>query len=336
MPCLLQVVSSEVVARYRVSEEKALAVHFPDSGPLMGMFCSTVAYLLSPENSHPCPWTVVQNEAGTPECLHRNVIEFSVSDFPGTVSLVDHFTHFELHVHTHPKKAARLWRLAHEAVFAGLRKAGKTIGYTNNTPVPAIVCPCSPTAPPHPATVSDGVWTCSKTTREFGDVAEDSIPWLSLCPSHTAESSASSHPACGTPSPLPSSSLSPPLTELPTPVSSVSLPPPSTTPPPTTTTATVAAGEGLDQVISDRDLAVIARDLLTEWENLRPFLELSRAQEKEVARSYPNQYGRQKRECLELWKEGKGAGATYRVFVAAAEEARDQELADSVRSMARK
>jgi hypothetical protein len=51
MPCLLQVVSSEEVAKHRVSGEQALAVHFPNSGPLMGMFCSTVAYLLSPENS---------------------------------------------------------------------------------------------------------------------------------------------------------------------------------------------------------------------------------------------------------------------------------------------
>ncbi|CAI8033472.1 hypothetical protein GBAR_LOCUS18875, partial [Geodia barretti] len=50
----------------------------------------------------------------------------------GTVSLIDHFTHFELHLCTHPKKAAQLWKLAHDAVFAGLKKAGKTIGYTNN------------------------------------------------------------------------------------------------------------------------------------------------------------------------------------------------------------
>ena len=132
MPCLLQVMSSEAVSRYRVSGEKALALHFPDSGPLMGMFCSTVAYLLSPENSHPCPWKVVENEAGTPECLNRNVIKFSVPDIAGTVSLVDHFTHFEIHVKTHPKKTAELWQLAHDAVFAGLKKAGKTIGYKEN------------------------------------------------------------------------------------------------------------------------------------------------------------------------------------------------------------
>ena len=184
MPCLLQVVAWEVVEKHRVSREKALALHFPDSGPLMGMFCSTVAYLLSPGNSHPCPWRVFQSETGAPDCLHRNVIEFTVSDYAGSVSLIDHFTHFELHLCTHPKKAPELWKLAHDAVFAGLKKAGKTIGYTNNTPVPAIVCPAHP-AKPHPATVDkDDAWTCSKDCREFGDVAEGSIPWLSACSIH--------------------------------------------------------------------------------------------------------------------------------------------------------
>ena len=185
MPCLLQVVSSEVVARYRVSEEKALAVHFPKSGPLMGMFCSTVAYLLSPENAHPCNWEVVKNEAGTPICLNRNVIEFSVSDLAGTVSLIDHFTHFEIHVYTHPKKMEQMWRLAHDAVFAGMEEARKTLGYKNNIPVPAMVCPAH-TATPHPATVDkDCVWKCSNESRHFGDVVEGTIPWWTVCSKYT-------------------------------------------------------------------------------------------------------------------------------------------------------
>ena len=185
MPCLLQVVAWEVVEEHRVSGGKALALHFPDSGPLMGTFCSTVAYLLSPENSHPCPWRVVQNEKGAPECLHRNVIEFTVSDYAGIVSLIDHFTHFELHIHTAEDHEAELWKLAHDAVFAGLKKAGKTIGYTNNTPVPAIVCPAHPhPAKPHPATVKKGVWTCSISSKNFGKVAEGSVPWISVCTSH--------------------------------------------------------------------------------------------------------------------------------------------------------
>ena len=184
MPCLLQVVTSEVVTQYRVSGDKALTLHFPDSGPLMGMFCCTVAYLLSPENAHPCPWKVVQNEAGTPKCLNRNVIQFTIPKVTGTVSLIDHFTHFEIHIHTLPKKVAQLWKLAHYAVFAGLTKAGKTLGYTNNTPVPAIVCPAHPDTP-HPATVDDNAWTCSKMEQNFGTIAEGTIPWLNVCNTHS-------------------------------------------------------------------------------------------------------------------------------------------------------
>ncbi|CAI8033470.1 hypothetical protein GBAR_LOCUS18875, partial [Geodia barretti] len=216
MPCLLQVVAWEVVEEHRVSGGKALALHFPDSGPLMGTFCSTVAYLLSPENSHPCPWRVVQNEVGAPECLHRNVIKFTIPKCTGTVSLIDHFTHFELHLCTHPKKAAQLWKLAHDAVFAGLKKAGKTIGYTNNTPVPAIVCPAHPRpAKPHPATVDkDRVWTCSVNSGKFGDIDEDSIPWLTLCTSASAESATSS--------PSSSSSAVPPTSQPPLSVSTAS------------------------------------------------------------------------------------------------------------------
>ena len=135
---IMKLVPSVDVEQYRVSQLGALALHFPDSGPLMGMFCCTVAYLLSPDNPHPCPWKVVQEKTGTPKCLKRNVIKFSVSDFPGAVSLIDHFTHFEIHVHTQPKKAAQLWRLAHDAVFAGLKKAGQTPGYTNNTEQPSV------------------------------------------------------------------------------------------------------------------------------------------------------------------------------------------------------
>ena len=182
MPCLLQVVSSEVVAPYRVSKEKALAVHFPKSGPLMGMFCCTVAHLLSPEHAQ---WEVVKNEAGTPTCLNRNVIQFTVPKVAGKVSLIDQFTHFEIHVHTHPKKTAQMWQLVHDTVFAGMKEAKKTLGYVNNTPVPAIVCPAHP-ATPHPATIDgDLVWTCSKGSGEFGDVAEGSLPWWTICNTHS-------------------------------------------------------------------------------------------------------------------------------------------------------
>ena len=183
MLCLLKLVSSVDVELYRINQLEALALHFPDSGPLMGMFCCTVAYLLSPDNTQPCPWKVLTTDREVPECLTRNVILFTVSDFPGAVTLIDHFTHFEIHVETHPKKAAWLWQLAQQAVFTGLKRASETLGYTNNTPVPAIVCPATcPTHPatPHPATIDkDLVWKCSKQAQSYGDVAPGYIPWLS-------------------------------------------------------------------------------------------------------------------------------------------------------------
>ena len=182
MPCLLQVVSSKVVARYRVSEEKALAVHFPKSGPLMGMFCCTVAYLLSPKNAQ---WEVVKNEAGTPICLNRNVIQFTTPNVAGTVSLIDHFTHFEVHIDTPPTKVTQMWKLVQDKVFAGMEEARKTLGYKNNAPVPAMVCPAHP-ATPHPATVEDdGTWTCSVTPQKCAVVSEGTIPWRSICNTHS-------------------------------------------------------------------------------------------------------------------------------------------------------
>ena len=90
---------------------------------------------------------------------------------------------------------------------------------------------------------------------------------------------------------------------------------------------------GLYDEISDRDLAIIARDHLIDWESLRPFLGLSRSKEREITKSYPGDYGRQKQECLELWQEAEGKAATYCALIKAAEEARARDLADIVRTM---
>ena len=84
------------------------------------------------------------------------------------------------------------------------------------------------------------------------------------------------------------------------------------------------------------EIAVIARDHMTQWESLRPFLGLNTAKNEEIARSYPANYGLQKQKCLEVWKEVKGGGATYRALISAAEDARDQQLADAIKSMLQK
>ena len=86
-------------------------------------------------------------------------------------------------------------------------------------------------------------------------------------------------------------------------------------------------------MIGDEDVATIARDHLTNWESLRPYLGLSRQQQVEIRKSYHGDYGEQKRECLEVWKETKGNDATFGALITAAEKAKDQQLADRVKAM---
>ena len=56
----------------------------------------------------------------------------------------------------------------------------------------------------------------------------------------------------------------------------------------------------------------------------------------EIVQKYRDNYRLQKRECLEVWQEVKGGGATYRALISAAEEAEDQQLADAIRNMIQK
>ena len=75
---------------------------------------------------------------------------------------------------------------------------------------------------------------------------------------------------------------------------------------------------------------------MTDWEILSPYLELSRARREEIRRSNPGDYGKQKQECLEVWKEMKGNEATYRALIKAAEEAKFKKMADDVKAVFKK
>ena len=83
-------------------------------------------------------------------------------------------------------------------------------------------------------------------------------------------------------------------------------------------------------MVSDEDVATIARDHLTDWESLRPYLGLSHTQEVDICRTY-YEYGRQKNKCLQEWKKKKANEATYSALITAAEKADNQLLAHGVR-----
>ena len=97
-------------------------------------------------------------------------------------------------------------------------------------------------------------------------------------------------------------------------------------------TAGIPTGR-LEKVVSNENMATIARDHLTNWEPLRPYLGLNRQQEEEIRRTFHYNYGKQKQECLERWKESEGDKATYGALIEAAETAKNQQLADKVKAM---
>ena len=70
----------------------------------------------------------------------------------------------------------------------------------------------------------------------------------------------------------------------------------------------------LDHTISDLHIAEMAK-VMTEWQELAPFLDITRAEENEIVEQYRGRLQLQKREALQKWKEKNGSKATYRRLI---------------------
>ena len=92
--------------------------------------------------------------------------------------------------------------------------------------------------------------------------------------------------------------------------------------------------ELLDAPLSNPDLATIARKLC-HWKELSPYLQLTPQEEITIRQNNVGNYDAQKHGALHRWKINMGGAATYRAFIAAAAEAKNMELVDSVKSMLR-
>jgi len=184
IPSILPFMKKEEVEKCRESKEKALLIYFPAGGPQNGLFCSTVSYLLSTENTSPCPWMVLK-DSNKPKYLKRNVIAFTVENFPGKVTLIEEWTHFEIHLKTKQEREKDLWQHVYTAVFQGLAKAAEIHHYSDDSvPLAAIKCPewhHDHLSTHHPAVIDhEGNWTCTKCSEWFGQIPTESIPWLNL------------------------------------------------------------------------------------------------------------------------------------------------------------
>ena len=179
MPSLLTCLCKSCLKEHCTSGKQAMAIYFPDCGPQNGIFCSLNSFLSSSTNTHPKAWKIASKK-GQPMCLMRNIATFQVPEIPGTVKVIDHFKHFEVHVTTAPSFVQELWSHVKAAVFAGLDKASDTIGYVTGKPQPAMLCPAHP-LDEHLATVDEKklLWSCTDDPDAYGDIRTENIIWIS-------------------------------------------------------------------------------------------------------------------------------------------------------------
>ena len=183
MPCLLRTMESQEIDEYRATSSASsaapLAIHFSCKLVPHGMFCSLVAFLQSSLNSSrwslfPHPENITQ-----PQCLTRNCIKFQLpKGAPGSLTLIDTFSHFEVHVNTRRDVCVHLCPSIWQTLAEGIQKAAKTLKY-HLVPKQAFLCKHKNTRP-HLALPADAFdyWKCELHPDISGPLKEEHKLWL--------------------------------------------------------------------------------------------------------------------------------------------------------------
>ena len=180
VPALLRHLDSKAVDDHRVKHVPSLVLLFPGGGPRQGIFCALLCWLVSPENDSPASWSISVDDLGSPLCLYRNCVQFDIPDSLSTVTLIDTYTHFEVHGDI-PKE----FPLLRKAIEKGLRKAALNLSYSDSSPSPALLCPCGRGEAHAAEIVKSTHWKCSlkSVAKKFDELSSDQQLWLAYTPS---------------------------------------------------------------------------------------------------------------------------------------------------------
>ena len=195
VPCLLQSLDDGKVNEYHVQPYDSrpippLVIQFPERCPRKGVFCSLICFLTSQKNS-PSPWSILREQGvSSPVCLYRNCIQFKIHVCPGTVTLIDAYTHFEVHVKvkatTSDTICRRLCQRIYDTILTGIHKASINLRYYTSVPPPAFLCPTLALLCPcgvsntHIAEVNSelSIWVCSIDNETFEELTSQQKHWI--------------------------------------------------------------------------------------------------------------------------------------------------------------
>ena len=191
MPCLLEMLPPAELDKHRVSSGPAspLLIRFPNGWPRCGVYCCLVVFLLNK-----CQWQVVHPN-GAPILISRNCIKFQLPNTPCIVTLIDSFSHFELHVTAPPPVCYSICPSIKDTVLAGIDAASDNLHYNNAKPTVSMFCPHSsdntpvqPSTTPHAAVVKGYPWwVCSENVAVFGELSDQQKVWFSPAEKRSTE-----------------------------------------------------------------------------------------------------------------------------------------------------
>ena len=180
MPALLQVLNEDEISKHCVPSDSlaaALALDFPLGGPRLGSYCALCCFLVSSNNRFPCPWEVdTDTKYNTPTCLYRNCIRFVIPDYPCSVTLIDTFSHFQVHMDVESEWCQEMCSFVRQAIVSGLKTVTSTLGYVNSTPTLAFVCPCN-VGTDHVAKLQGSSWVCRNNWKKNGKASARYLIW---------------------------------------------------------------------------------------------------------------------------------------------------------------
>ena len=184
MPALLRMLSKEEVDKYRVDKSSAAApvvITFSGDVPCLGVFCASVVFLLSSKNRHPCQWEMKMTDSSTPSCLYRNCVEFEIPDHPVTVTFIDAFKHFEIHLQLSEcvsDHANTICPLVRSAIFEALHNADLALHYKISEPSLCLLCPCG-VEECHAAKLIPKyhMYICSQNKEKNGQLTLNHLVW---------------------------------------------------------------------------------------------------------------------------------------------------------------
>lgn len=181
VPALLKKLKNDELEMYRVKPSSPIAAPLvflfgKHGGPLIGVFCATVAALLSEDNVGPCHWELKMDKESVPTCLHRNCVQFVIPDHFGFITLIETFEHIEVHV---TEIADEDCRMVRESISKALHHATTALHYKFSEPDIGFSCPCGKSAF-HLAkiTANRQSWMCSEDVCKHGHLNSNQKIWL--------------------------------------------------------------------------------------------------------------------------------------------------------------